>query len=109
MPPSLIYNVLKGVRTLKYSLVRNSILNVLRKNLRLDLLLVFTICGLVLVSLIPPQILKHVIDYNLVPKNSDRLLYFALAYLGAFFLIGVFNSLLHVIFFVKGFNHLNII
>jgi ATP-binding cassette subfamily B protein len=54
---------------------------------------VFTICGLVLVSLIPPQILKHVIDYNLVPKNSDKLLYFALAYLGALFLIGVFNSL----------------
>lgn len=77
---------------MKQSLVKQSILNVLKENPRLDLLLVFTICGIVLLSLIPPQILKHVIDYNLVPKNSDKLLLFALAYLGALFLIGVFNS-----------------
>lgn len=93
MQPSLIYNILKGVRTLNHSLVKNSIFNVLKKNPQLDILLVFTIFGIVIVSLIPPQILKHVIDYNLVPKNSDRLLIFALAYLGAVFLIGVFGSL----------------
>ncbi|AHF05995.1 ABC transporter ATP-binding protein [Desulfitobacterium metallireducens] len=75
------------------SLVKKSILNVLKKSPQIDILLIFTICGVVIVSLIPPQILKHIIDYNLVPKNSDKLLISALAYLGVLFLVGVFGSI----------------
>lgn len=93
MQRSLICNMPRGLAGLNPDLVQKSILNVLKKNPRLDILLVFTICGIVIVSLIPPQILKQIIDYNLVPKTKDNLLSFAFAYLGALFLIGVLGSL----------------
>lgn len=102
MQPSLIYNAAKGVRTLANSLVKKSILNVLKKNPQIFMGLILVIGGVVIASLIPPQILKHVIDYNLVPKSNDRLVFFALAYLGVLFLIGIFGFMRDSVLTVLG-------
>lgn len=76
---------------MKNSLVKRSITKVLKNNFKFDILLVLAISGVVIASLVPPQILKHIIDYNLVPKSSDRLLTFAVAYLSVLLFIGIFD------------------
>ncbi|MCJ7690447.1 MAG: ABC transporter ATP-binding protein, partial [Clostridiaceae bacterium] len=73
------------------SLVKNSITRVIKKNIRSDVLLVFAICGVVIASLIPPQILKNIIDGNLVPRSSNRLLFLATIYMGVLLFIGIFD------------------
>jgi len=88
--------------TLANSLVKKSILNVLKKNPQIFMGLILVIGGVVIASLIPPQILKHVIDYNLVPKSNDRLVFFALAYLGVLFLIGIFGFMRDSVLTVLG-------
>ncbi len=84
------------------NLVKRSIANVIRKNIRLNLLLVFAVCGVVITSLIPPQILKQVIDSSLVPKNSDGLLVLAIAYMAVLLSIGVFDFMKEAILTVLG-------
>jgi ATP-binding cassette subfamily B protein len=49
------------------------------------------ITAAVLLSLVPPQILKTVIDSNIVPKNTDGLLKLALIYLGVIAAIGILD------------------
>ncbi|HBG39545.1 MAG TPA: hypothetical protein DDW58_09980 [Clostridiaceae bacterium] len=78
---------------MKDSLVNKSIVKVIKENIKTNLLLVVVIIGAVLTSLIPPQILKHIIDFNLVPKNNDKLLTSAFAYMAAILFIGVFDFL----------------
>lgn len=87
---------------MKNSLVKNSIGNVLKKDLRIDALLVFSILGVVIASLIPPQILKYIIDHNLVPKSSDRLLFLGITYLGVLIFIGVFDFMKEAVLTVLG-------
>lgn len=84
------------------NLVKRCIANVIRKNIRLNVLLVFAVCGVVITSLIPPQILKRVIDYNLVPKSSDGLLVLAVAYMGVLLFIGVFDFMKEAVLTVLG-------
>ena len=55
---------------MKSSLVKYSIINVIKKNIKADVVLIFAICGVVIMSLIPPQILKYIVDNNLVPKEA---------------------------------------
>ena len=57
---------------MKNSLVASSIVKVIKKNIKFDIILILAICGVVIVSLIPPQMLKYIVDYNLVPKSRDR-------------------------------------
>ena len=73
------------------STIKKSVFKVIKSNIWTIILLVFVICGVVVLSLIPPQILKNIIDQSLVPKKFDKLLTFAFAYIGILFLIGVFN------------------
>ncbi|MGI5880523.1 MAG: ABC transporter ATP-binding protein [Syntrophomonadaceae bacterium] len=73
------------------SLVKKSVTKVIRQNAGIMILLFITVCGVVLTSLVPPQLLRLIIDNNLVPKNSDKLLTLAVAYLGVLLFIGVFN------------------
>lgn len=75
----------------KNSLVRESIKSVIKKNISIILLLVFIIFAFVISSLLPPQILRYVIDNNLAPKNNEGLLLLAYLYMGAIFLIGLFD------------------
>lgn len=87
---------------MKNSLVKESINNVIKRNILTDLLLIFAVFGVVITSLIPPQILKNIIDKNLVPKNSSNLLKFAIAYMAVLLLIGIFDFIKEALLTVLG-------
>jgi ATP-binding cassette subfamily B protein len=76
--------------------------NVIKNNIGMNILLLFVISGVVVISLIPPQILKYIVDYNLVPKNSGKLLFLAIAYIGVLLLIGIFDFVKEAILTVLG-------
>ncbi|MDD4834308.1 MAG: ABC transporter ATP-binding protein [Lutispora sp.] len=87
---------------MKNSLIKRSITKVIRKNMGISILLLLAIFGVVVASLIPPQILKYVIDNNLVAKNSDNLLILAVAYMGVLLFIGIFDFIKEAILTVLG-------
>ena len=78
---------------MKRSLTTSTILKILRQNPLLSFALLFVIVAVVLLSLIPPQLLKMIIDQNLVLKNNQGLLRLALVYLAVLILIGFFDFL----------------
>ncbi|WIV12954.1 ABC transporter ATP-binding protein [Proteiniborus sp. MB09-C3] len=82
--------------------IKKSIFKVIKNNIGTSMLLVFTICGVVIASLIPPQILKYIIDHNLVPRNYDKLFVLAIAYIGILLLIGIFDFVKEAILTVLG-------
>ena len=84
------------------SLVKSSIIKVIKKNIKFDILLVIAIFGVVIASLIPPQILKYIVDHNLVPKSNDRLLFLAIAYMGVLIFIGIFDFMKEAVLTVLG-------
>jgi len=86
----------------KNSLVKSSIINVINKNKSIVAFLVFLIIGVVVASLATPQILKHIIDYNFVPKNSEGLLKLAMFYMGVIILIGIFDFMKEALLTVIG-------
>ncbi|WP_291568354.1 MULTISPECIES: ABC transporter ATP-binding protein [unclassified Clostridium] len=73
------------------SLIKKAMMKVVKNNIKVIILLVFTICGVVVTSLIPPQLLKYIIDNNLIPKNSDKLLILAITYIVVIMFIGIFD------------------
>ena len=75
------------------NLAQKSLCRVVRKNKGIVALLALAVLGVVVVSLIPPQILKIIIDNNLVPQNREGLLRWAVLYLSALLLVGVFDFL----------------
>lgn len=87
---------------MKNSLVRKSAINTLIKNKILSVFLVFLIGGVVLATLIPPQILKYIIDYNFAEKISDGLIETALFYIFIIFLIGILDFLKEAVLTVLG-------
>ena len=87
---------------IKNSLVKSCFINVIKKNILIDLLLVFAVCGSVIASLIPPQILKYVIDNKLVPKNDNSLLMLAIAYMAVLLFIGLFDFMKQAMLTVLG-------
>ncbi|MDD2481838.1 MAG: ABC transporter transmembrane domain-containing protein, partial [Lutispora sp.] len=87
---------------MKNSLIKRSITKVIRKNMGISMLLFFAIFGVVVASLIPPQILKYVIDNNLVAKNSDNLFILAVAYMGVLLFIGIFEFIKEAVLTVLG-------
>ncbi|MDD3171520.1 MAG: ABC transporter ATP-binding protein [Bacilli bacterium] len=84
------------------SLVKKSIIKVIRKNMGRCILLIFAVCGTVITSLVPPQILKQIFDQNLVPRSSDGLLMLAIAYMGVILFIGVFDFMKEAVLTVLG-------
>ncbi len=98
----LIYNVQRVVMTMENSLVKKSIIKVIRKNMGRCILLIFAVCGTVITSLVPPQILKQIFDQNLVPRSSDGLLMLAIAYMGVILFIGVFDFMKEAVLTVLG-------
>lgn len=87
---------------MKNSLVKRSIGSVAKKNTSIVILLVIAICGVVITSLIPPQILKYIIDHNLVPKSSDKLLQLAFSYVIVLLFIGVFDFVKEALITILG-------
>jgi ATP-binding cassette subfamily B protein len=87
---------------MKENLVGSSIIQVLKKNIGLAILLFVTVFGVVTASLIPPQILKQVIDRNLMPGKSEGLLSLAVLYITVLFFIGIFDFSKEAILTVLG-------
>lgn len=76
---------------MKNSMIKKSVFKVIKNNMGISILLAFTICGVVITSLIPPQILKYIIDHNLVPKKPDNLPSLAALYIVVLLFIGIFD------------------
>ena len=83
-------------------MVKKCILKVIRTNIGLSALLFFTAFAMVISILIPPQILKYIIDYKFVPRNSDGLLNLAIAYMSVILCIGVFDFIKEAVLTVLG-------
>jgi ATP-binding cassette subfamily B protein len=67
-------------------------------------LLLIGIIGVVLTSLIPPQIIKIVIDEHLIPKKYENLLILAIVYFIAVLFIGVFDFFKEALITILGQN-----
>ncbi|MFL0269723.1 ABC transporter ATP-binding protein [Candidatus Clostridium radicumherbarum] len=87
---------------MRNSLTKKSIIKVIQSNIGTSLLLVFAIAGFVVTSLIPPQILKYIVDHNLVPRNPDKLLSLAITYIGVLLFIGIFDFVKEAIITILG-------
>jgi ATP-binding cassette subfamily B protein len=87
---------------MKNSLIKKSIFKVLKNNIGLSSLLVFTVAAVVITSLIPPQILKYIIDHNLMPKKSEKLLVLAASYIGVLLCIGIFDLVKEAVLTILG-------
>jgi len=86
----------------KNNLVKEALFSVIKKNIIMFLLLVFIILGVVVSSLVPPQILKNIIDNNLLPKNNVGLLLNAALYFSFIFLIGMFDFVKEALLTIVG-------
>lgn len=73
------------------SLVKKSIIEVFKRNITISILLIILICGTVITSLLPPQILKRIIDSNLSSGQREGLIQLAVAYIGVLIVIGLFD------------------
>ncbi|MEG1257350.1 ABC transporter ATP-binding protein [Clostridium sp.] len=87
---------------MKNNLVAKSIKRVLRNNIVLFISLIFVIVGVVVCTLIPPQLLKVIIDKHLVNGNANGLLNIAIAYLAVLIFIGVFEFIKEGLLVVLG-------
>lgn len=86
----------------KNSLVKTSIINVIKGNKGLAVILALMIIGVVAVGLIPPQVLKYIIDNNFMKKSTDGLLLSALIYMGVILFIGILGFIKEAILTVIG-------
>jgi ATP-binding cassette subfamily B protein len=74
------------------SVVKKSFCFTAKNNKMIMVLLILAVLGAVTASLIPPQILRLVIDQNLVPKNPNGLIRLAAFYLAVLVLVGILIS-----------------
>lgn len=86
----------------KNSLVKTSIINVIKGNKSLAVILALMIIGVVAAGLIPPQVLKYIIDNNFMKKSTDGLLLSALIYMGVILFIGILIFIKEAILTVIG-------
>lgn len=84
------------------ALIKQSMSKVIKNNIRLSVVLLVAICGVVVTTLVPPQILKYIVDNNLVPKNNHKLLALATSYIVVILLIGIFDFVKEVILTIMG-------
>ncbi|MBP1755086.1 MAG: transporter permease [Firmicutes bacterium] len=87
---------------MEHNLVMKSMFKVLKRNMVPCVGLIIVILGSVIISLVPPQILKLVFDQNLVPKSNKGLLNLALAYISAILFLGIFDFLKEAVLTVIG-------
>jgi ATP-binding cassette subfamily B multidrug efflux pump len=73
----------------KMKLTGSSVMDTFRDNKRRTALLLATVAGSVLFSLVPPQVLRLIIDTQLVPAKTDGLRMLAAAYLLSVILSGL--------------------
>lgn len=76
---------------MKNNQLKTTIFRVISKNIGLCIVLIIAVIGVTAASLVPPQILKLIVDRNLVAKSTDHLFSLAAAYIGAILFSGVFD------------------
>ncbi len=82
--------------------VKTTVIKAFNKNKILSVFLIFLIIGVVLASLIPPQILKYIIDYNFTEKTIDGLIDTAIFYIAILILTGILDFLKEAVLTVLG-------
>ena len=87
---------------MKDSLIKSSAMKVFRNNIGTTIALAVAILAVVIASLIPPQILKYIIDYNLVPKSNHKLLIMAMSYICVLLFVGVFDFVKEALITILG-------
>lgn len=87
---------------MKDNLVKSSIKQVIKDNVITVVFLILIVIGVVIISLLPPQLLRKIIDENLVPRNSAGLLPLAVSYLGVLMFIGIFDFMKEGILTILG-------
>ncbi len=87
---------------MKDNLVKSSIKQVVKDNVITVVFLILIVMGVVIISLLPPQLLRKIIDDNLVPRNSAGLLSLAVSYLGVLMFIGIFDFIKEGILTILG-------
>lgn len=78
---------------MKHDLIGSSVQHVMKKNIGFTILLLISVIGVVLSSLLPPQLLRIIIDQYLTKHNSDGFFRISLFYFISFIMIGVFDFL----------------
>jgi len=71
--------------------VASIIKDFLKENIWLSIALIITVIFVVLASLIPPQVLKHIVDNYLTKGLGDKLLKLALIYFFVLLIIGLLD------------------
>jgi len=86
----------------KDRLVSKSIKKVIKNNIVFCLILVLVIIGVVIISLVPPQLLKVIIDKYLINKVTTGLLSIAITYLLVLIFIGILDVIKEAFLVVLG-------
>lgn len=87
---------------MKDSLIKSSAMKVFRNNVGTTIALAVAILAVVIASLIPPQILKYIIDYNLGPKSNHKLLIMAMSYICVLLFVAVFDFVKEALITILG-------
>lgn len=87
---------------MKIDILKDTILKIFTKNKMLTFLLFASIILIVLSSLLPPQILRIIIDKNFTNKVTDNLLMYTLMYFGVLFFNKFFEVIKEVILAILG-------
>lgn len=86
----------------KNSFIKECFMNIIKENKRIIAFLFIAIIGIVITSLLPPQILKRIIDENLARRSEEGLLALAVMYFITIILIGGFDFLKEALITVLG-------
>jgi ATP-binding cassette subfamily B protein len=87
----------------KYN-VKNSVMNTAKKNKIYVAYLLLLVAAATVSNVVPPLLMKQLIDYNFTLKTDDKLIFTALIYIGVIFASGVVNFLKEAVLTVLGQN-----
>jgi ATP-binding cassette subfamily B protein len=90
--------------TMKKYNVKNSVMNTAKKNKIYITCLLLLVAAATVSNVVPPLLMKQLIDYNFTLKTDDNLILTALIYIGVIFASGVVNFLKEAVLTVLGQN-----
>ncbi len=87
----------------KYNM-KNSVINTVKNNKGLIALLLVLVAAATISNIVPPLIMKQLIDYNFTLKTEDKLIFTAVIYIMVIFASGIVNFLKEAVLTVLGQN-----